>query len=352
MDPDASQETRQDRPSPGMLGSRQVSPQGATHPPSCRAVVQGEFPFEPHDSEAPGFRMHYLDEGPKGGEVVLCLHGEPTWGYLFRHLVPVLSRSRRVVVPDHMGFGKSATPQDRSYWLQDHIDNLERLVLSLDLRRITLVLHDFGGPVGMGLAARYPDRIQRVISTNGPTPFGQPDLMARMTANAGHSPWFQWILRAQADGSLEPVLERLGFNILSVLKLNGFENHSLITEGWLSAYGARFASPEDCLGAIGWARGFALGAHRFEEPSHAAIQEIRAKPAMAIWGAEDRTLHAEHFLPLFRDLFPRGIVHLLPGVGHYSLEDAPAEIAALITSFLEQTRTEGVLESPTGMRGT
>src|ERR1700755_3424336 len=104
----------------------------------------GTFPFEPHFTEAPGFRMHYVDEGPRGGEVVLCLHGEPTWGYLFRHLVPVLSKTHRVVVPDHMGFGKSETPAQRSYWLQDHIENLEHFALALDLNNISLVMHDFG----------------------------------------------------------------------------------------------------------------------------------------------------------------------------------------------------------------
>src|SRR5579871_6656312 len=102
------------------------------------------FPFAPHFTTAPGFRMHYVDEGQ--GAVVLCLHGEPTWGYLFRHLIPFLSDSYRVIVPDHMGFGKSETPPDRTYWLQDHVDNLERLVLALDLTGITLVMHDFGGP--------------------------------------------------------------------------------------------------------------------------------------------------------------------------------------------------------------
>ncbi len=173
---------------------------------------------------------------------------------MFRHLISVLSGTRRVVVPDHMGFGKSETPPGRSYWLQDHIDNLERLVLALDLRDISLVMHDFGGPVGMGLAARHPSRIRRVISTNGPTPFGQADLVDRVTANARVSPWFQWIGKAAADGSLEPVLGQLGFNILSTLKLNGFENSAIITDTWLAAYGAPFVSPADCLGAIGWAK--------------------------------------------------------------------------------------------------
>jgi haloalkane dehalogenase len=301
------------------------------------ASFGGTFLFAPHFTSAPGFRMHYVDEGPLDGEVVLCLHGEPTWGYLFRHLIPVLSETHRVVVPDHMGFGKSETPPDRSYWLQDHIDNLERFVLALDLRNITLVMHDFGGPVGMGLAARHSDRIRRLISTNGPTPFGQSDLIERVTANAGISPWFQWIAEAEAEGSLEVVLGHLGFNILSTLKLNGFENNAVISDTWLAAYGSHFARPADCLGAIGWAKGFATGAHRFETPNTEAIAAIQGRPALAIWGEADRTLHAEHFLPLFSNVFPEAPVHHLAGVGHYCLEDAPDEVAALISAFIRQT---------------
>jgi cis-3-alkyl-4-acyloxetan-2-one decarboxylase len=297
----------------------------------------GTFPFTPRFNNASGFRMHYVDEGPTSGEIILCLHGEPTWGYLFRDLIVALSGSYRVIAPDHMGFGKSETPGNRTYWLQDHIDNLERFVLSMDLRDITLVMHDFGGPVGMGLAARHPDRIRRIVSTNGPTPFGQSTLFDRLNANAAVSPWFQWIVSAKSQGRLKPVLGELGFNILSVLKLNGFENHTRITDTWLRAYGSRFAVPADSAGAIGWAEGFAIGAHRFEVPDAAALDAIRSKPAFAIWGDADRTLAAEQFLPLFTELFPQAPVQRLNGVGHYSLEDAPQQIADLIAAFLKAT---------------
>lgn len=300
-------------------------------------TFDGTFPFAPNFTEAAGFRMHYVDEGPQQGDVVLCLHGEPTWGYLFRHLIRVLRGSHRVVVPDHMGFGRSATPSNRSYWLQDHVDNLERFVDALNLHDITLVMHDFGGPVGMGLAARNPDRIRRVISVNGPVPFGQHDLVDRLTANVAESPWFQWIVKAEQDGSLETVLGQLGFNILSTLKLNGFENNALIDETWLAAYGSRFADPAACLGAIGWAKGMAIGAHRFATPDAAARRAIRARPALAIWGEADRTLRPQHFLPLFADLFPSAPIHRLSGVGHYCLEDAPGEVASLIGDFLRRT---------------
>lgn len=298
-------------------------------------TFDGTFPFAPHVSDAAGFRMHYVDEGPTYGEVILCLHGEPTWGYLFRDLIVALSGRYRVIAPDHMGFGKSETPRHRTYWLQDHIDNLERFVLALDLNDITLVMHDFGGPVGMGLAARHPGRIRRIVSTNGPTPFGQDTLFDRLNANAAVSPWFQWIVRAESQGRLEPVLNELGFNILSTLKLNGFEDNTRINDTWLRAYGSRFAVPTDSAGAIGWAKGFAIGTHRFEVPDAAALAAIRSKPALAIWGDADRTLAAEHFLPLFSELFPLALIHRLQGVGHYSLEDAPQEIADLIMAFVK-----------------
>ncbi|UGS89383.1 alpha/beta fold hydrolase (plasmid) [Ralstonia wenshanensis] len=300
-------------------------------------TFDGMYPYTPRFTDAPGFSMHFVDEGPADGEVVLCLHGEPTWGFLFRHLIAALRGAHRVVALDHMGFGRSETPPSRSYWLQDHIDNLERFVLALDLRGITLVMHDFGGPVGMGLASRHPDRIRRIVSVNGPTPFGQATLGERLAANAAVSPWFQWIMRAESEGRLEAVLGELGFNILSTLKLNGFEDHGLINDAWLQAYGARFATPADCAGAIGWAKGFATGAHRFEVPDAAARRAIATKPAMAIWGMADRTLHAVHFPPLFSELFPDAPVHRLPGVGHYSFEDAPGAIADRIATFLAQT---------------
>ncbi|MGI9352853.1 MAG: alpha/beta fold hydrolase [Rhizobiaceae bacterium] len=293
----------------------------------------GTWPFEAHFSDAPGFAMHYIDEG-RGSDTLLLLHGEPTWGYLFRNQIPMWTKNARVIAPDHMGFGKSGTPENRTYWLQDHIDNLESFVLSMKLRDITLVMHDFGGPVGMGLAARHPDLIKQFISVNGPTPFGQSDLLERLTNNAGISPWFQWIVQANDQGVLEEVLAHLSFNILSTLKLNGFVNNEIISDTWINAYKAPFLTPQQSLGAIGWAKGFAIGAHAFEEPSTDTLEKIKQKPAMMIWGVRDQTLNAEQFLPLFSELFPNAPIHLLPNVGHYSPEDAPEEVGRLVLDYL------------------
>ena len=304
-------------------------------PPAIDAseTFAGTWPFKARYSEAPGFPMHYADEGTEL-DTLLLLHGEPTWGYLFRNQIPLWAQKARVIAVDHMGFGKSMTPRHRTYWLQDHIDNLERFVLSEDLRDLTLVMHDFGGPVGMGLAIRHPDRIKRIVSVNGPTPVGQPDLIDRLMANASIAPWFQWILKAETEGTLDNVLGHLDYNILSTLKLNGFERNDIITDTWLAAYRAPFPTPRHAVGAIGWAKGFATGMHKFEVPDTTVATELAKKPALALWGEADRTLHADQFLPLFRQAFPEGEVHRLAGVGHYSPEDAPVEIGQLVARFI------------------
>lgn len=298
-------------------------------------TFDGTFPFAPHFSSAPGFRMHYVDEG--AGPVLLFLHGEPTWGYLFRHAIQALSGDHRVVVPDHMGFGKSETPAERGYRLQDHIDNLEALVLDLGLREITLVMHDFGGGVGMGLLARRPELISRIVAVNAPVPFDQAGLGAALSGAAAEAPWFRWVLRAEKDGTLDDVLGELGYNILSTLKLNGFQDNSVVTPTWIRAYGTPFPTPESTLGARGWAKGFALGQHVFEAPTADASAMLSTLPALAIWGMEDRTLDGGRFLPLFREIFPGGAVVELPGVGHYSFEDAPSTMTSLLRLFLQMS---------------
>ncbi len=294
---------------------------------------QGTWPYEARYSTAPGFAMHYIDVGR--GKTLLFLHGEPTWGYLFRHQIAALKDRYRVIALDHMGFGKSQTPDHRTYYLQDHIDNLEAFVLDRELTNLTLVMHDFGGPAGMGLAIRHPDRINRIISVNGPTPMGQRDLVDRLTANVAVAPWFQWILRAEAEGRLEKILGESHYSILSTLKLNGFVDNSIVTDPWLEAYRAPFPSPSYALGAVGWAKGFATGQHQFEIPSEEVKNLLAQKPAMAIWGNQDKTLHGEQFLPLFRTAFPGGLVHEVDQAGHYSPEDQPAVISHLIDNFLQ-----------------
>ena len=139
---------------------------------------------------------------------------------------------------------------------------------------------------------------------------------------------------------LEQVLGQLDYNILSTLKLNGFERNEIITDTWLRAYRAPFPTPMHSAGAIGWAKGFATGAHTFEPADPATKAKLAEKPALAIWGEADQTLHADHFLPLFCQAFPNGQVHRLPGIGHYSPEDAPEEVTRIVDEFCVSNFTD------------
>ena len=117
-----------------------------------------DYPFEPHWLDQDGLRMHYLDEGE--GDPVLCLHGEPTWSYLYRKMIPTLAARARVVAPDYFGFGRSDKPTDVGWYTFDrHCASIVRLVEELDLRRLTLVVQDWGGPIGLRLAVEQPERV-------------------------------------------------------------------------------------------------------------------------------------------------------------------------------------------------
>jgi haloalkane dehalogenase len=138
------------------------------------------YPFTPHYAEVPdldggSLRMHYLDEGPADGEVVLLLHGEPSWSYLYRHMIPGLTGAGlRVVAPDLVGFGRSDKPAERTdYTYVRHVEWLRSLVFgALDLQNVTLVCQDWGGLLGLRLVGEHPDRFSRVVVANSFLPTG------------------------------------------------------------------------------------------------------------------------------------------------------------------------------------
>jgi pimeloyl-ACP methyl ester carboxylesterase len=297
-------------------------------------TFDGTWPYAPHFFDGAGFRMHYVDEGPRDGETLVCLHGEPTWGYLYRAFIPRLVRYGRVVVPDHMGFGKSETPQDRDYSIRDHAGNLEKLLLHLDLRDVTLVVQDWGGPIGAAFAYRNPDRVKRLCVMNtgvgGQPPEGVPTVL--------DYPWFQWV---QSD-AFEPTVSNLSATILSVMKRIGFERTAHVDETWIRAYAAPFETKEECRGALQFPRNIAhpeTAKFMLEcVAAPGAVDAIRAKPAMYVHGEADRAIPTEMGVAGFRSLFPEAPVVTLPGVGHFLQEDAPEAVTALIAQFIQMTR--------------
>ena len=156
-----------------------------------------DYPFEPHYFQVndAGMRMHYLDEGPSQADPVLMLHGEPSWSYLYRHMIPVVAAAgHRVIAPDLIGFGKSDKPtrlEDYSY--QSHMDWMLALVEGLDLRNITLVCQDWGSLIGLRLAAEQEPRFKAIVVGNGMLPTGDQPVPAafKIWKNfALYSPWF------------------------------------------------------------------------------------------------------------------------------------------------------------------
>lgn len=137
-------------------------PTRPTLPPAVAAV----YPWPGHFLEVDGGAMHYLDEGPRDAPVILALHGNPTWSFYWRALVAGLRDRYRVIVPDHIGCGLSEKPLDWSYQLADHVRNIQYLVENLGLKDITLVVHDWGGAIGMGVAAERPELFRRFVITN------------------------------------------------------------------------------------------------------------------------------------------------------------------------------------------
>ncbi len=171
-----------------------LSPDAAVlRTPDERFAGLVDYPFEPSyvSVRAEGLdplRMHYVDTGPRDGPVVLLLHGQPTWSYLYRKVIAVLARRGfRTLAPDNIGFGRSDKPTERTqYTYRRHVDWMTSLVAGLDLREITLVVQDWGGPIGLSTLAAMPERFARVVASNTVLHTSDPSLAGALTwANHG-----------------------------------------------------------------------------------------------------------------------------------------------------------------------
>lgn len=287
-------------------------------------TFEGTFPFAAHYHSIEGVDMHFVDEG--SGEPVVMVHGDPTWGYLYRNFIPFLSQRRRCVVPDQMGMGKSANPQERSlYRLQQHRANLETLLLHLDLHDITLVLHDWGGPVGLGVATRHPERIKRLVLMNtwafAPWPGGPfPRLLELIRSERGEA----FVL--QKNGYLEPALR-------------GTTHHTeQLTKIVMEAYRAPYPTPESRLALLCWSRDIPV---QETDVSYAEMKQIEQglpqfsrTPILLVWGMKDPVLSAS-VLHRWQQLYPHATTHELEDASHFLQEDAPERIVQWIEAFLE-----------------
>lgn len=284
----------------------------------------GAYPFAPRFFDAGGFQMHYIDEGE--GEPVLMLHGDPTWGYLWRKFIPALSRKRRVIVPDHMGMGKSDAPEaPYPYTLSRHIANLEALVHSIGLSDITLVVHDWGGPVGLGFAVRHPELIKSIVLTN-----------TWAFARWPGAPFPKLIEMIRSPRGEQFVLEKNGYVARAMAGTVNYPEK--LTPDVMNAYLAPFPAPESRRALLCWSRDIPVAEgdaswdemKRVEEnlPTFAGI------PVLIVWGMLDPVLPPD-VLDMWKSIYPRAFVREVPDASHFLQEDAPDMVLDAIEEFLE-----------------
>ncbi len=290
--------------------------------PALTGWLRPLYPFTPRSFTTPGgARMSYLDEGVRADEGVLMLHGNPTWSFYYRELVQAVAPTLRCIVPDHIGMGLSEKPQDYPYTLATRIDDVAALVASLGLKKIHLVVHDWGGAIGFGLAARHPAMIGRLAVLNTAA-FPSPHIPARIA-----------LCKTKFPGTL------------LVRGLNGFAGPAAC----MSMHRRKLTAGERrgfLLPYDSWANRVAVDAFVKDIPLDAThpswsalaavasgLEQLRDNPALIVWGGKDFCFHDWYFAEWQRRL-PHAQAHYLASAGHYVLADANGEVIPLLTNFL------------------
>lgn len=288
------------------------------------------YPFTGSYFHCHGHRMHHLDEGE--GPAVVMVHGNPTWSFYYRALVEALSPTHRCVVPDHIGCGLSDKPGDDAYdyTLGRRIDDLEALIKHLDLGRITLVVHDWGGAIGMGWAARHADQIDRLVLLNTaafPNPREQ-----RIPASL-------WLARNTAVGSL--LVRR--FNAFAAGATRLAVTKPLPAEV-RRAYVAPYDSWANRIATLRFVQDIPLGpddkAWDALQAASDGIAQFVDTPTLVCWGERDFVFDAP-FLAEWERRLPNALVHRFPDGGHYVLEDEREAIIERVFAFFAAHPVEG-----------
>ena len=301
---------------------------------SSTETFNNTWPYEPRFCSAAGFQQHYVDEGE--GETIICLHGEPTWGYLYRNMIEPLAKDYRVIVPDHMGFGKSETPTNRDYTLKTHTENLSALIDDLELNSVTLVMQDWGGPIGTAFAIRNPEKVSRLVYMNTLAGYGK---VPKEITQIRDSEWFTWIGEGLETGRTEAILRNAGSTVLSIMKRLGFSNTNVINDTWIEAYSAPFPDYESSIGAYEFPIDAYLGRivdYIIEGAS--GLESLKSKPAILVEGLDDKAIPPEFAIADFKSLWPSSPVIELEGVGHFCQEDVPEILVACIQQFMQSNK--------------
>lgn len=288
-----------------------------------------DYPFEGHRLEVrPGVALHYLDEGPRDGEVVVMLHGNPSWSYYWRHLVLALRGRYRCIVPDHVGMGLSDKPGDEAYryTLQSRVEDLQTLLGALGITRdITLAVHDWGGMIGFGWAQARPEAVRRLIVTNTAA-FPLPQAKA-----------MPWQLSLGRDSALGALLIR-GFNAFAAGAAR-FGVERPLPPAVRRAYTAPYDSWRDRIATLRFVQDIPLApgdpGWALVEQAGRRLAEFANRPALLGWGLRDFVFD-HHFLDGFTAALPQAEVHAFEDAGHYVLEDAGEALIPKIVGFLQR----------------
>lgn len=286
-----------------------------------------EYHFQGQRFEVrPGIQMHYLDEGPRDGEVILMLHGNPSWSYYWRRLVNALRGRYRCIVPDHVGMGLSDKPGDGryAYTLQSRIDDVSALMHHLGVHEnITLAVHDWGGMIGFGWALQRPESVRRLVVTNtGAFPLPETKRMP-------------WQLTLGRNVVLGPLLIR-GFNAFARGAASTGVVHRMNPDV-AAAYCLPYDSWRHRISTLRFVQDIPLSpkdrAWPIVEAVGRRLGEFADRPALLCWGLQDFVFD-KHFLAGFTERLPNAEVHSWADAGHYVLEDKPAQILNLVNDFL------------------
>ena len=295
-------------------------------PESCFANVP-DYPFEPNYVDVDGLRMHYVDEGDQLAAPVLMLHGEPTWSYLYRHMIPACAAAgHRVIAPDLIGFGKSDKPtHQRDYSYQRHVEWMTAFIEALDLSAITLFCQDWGSLIGLRVAVENEARFARIVVGNGGLPTGFPHMRIGALNIAAFLSW-------RTFATLTPVLP--------IGRIVDFGTARRLTPAERRAYDAPFAIPGSKAGARIFPRLVPLTTRNPAAPANRAAWEQLGrwrKPFLTVFGDGDpisRGVDRE-----LRRHVPgaAGLKHATVPGGHFLQEDAGPELARHINELIEAT---------------
>lgn len=281
---------------------------------------QREYPFSPKQFSLPMGQMRYVDEGE--GEAIVMVHGNPVWSFVYRHLIKGLNGRYRCIAPDHIGFGLSDKPENWSYLPQDHATNLQTLLDTLNLTDITLVVQDWGGPIGLSYAINNPARIKRLVIMNTWLWPVNDDWYYRAFSGFMGGPMGRFLIR------------RFNFFARSVVR-TAYGDKRKLTPHIHAHYLNHLPTPASRKGS--WVfPGQIIGATPWLGQLWAQRAQLADKPAMFAWGMKDIAFR-EKELQRWQTLFPAATVTRYADAGHYVQDEKGPELAQLIAAFIKET---------------